>query len=73
MPRLSLDCLTLTDTAPADMIRAAGASGFDLVSLWLNPTDDLSQGAGDARERRRMRSAPWPIPGSGSARSKRSS
>ena len=36
MPRLSLDCLTLTDTAPAEMIRAAGAAGFDLVSLWFN-------------------------------------
>jgi sugar phosphate isomerase/epimerase len=35
-PRLSLDCLTLTDTAPAEMIRAAGAAGFDLVSLWFN-------------------------------------
>lgn len=34
-PRLSLDCLTLTDTRPQDMIRAATAAGFDLVSLWF--------------------------------------
>lgn len=34
MPRLSLDCLTLTDTAPVDLIHAAAAAGFDLVSLW---------------------------------------
>lgn len=37
MPKLSLDCLTLTDSTPQDMIRAAGAAGFDFVSLWLNP------------------------------------
>lgn len=37
-PRLSLDCLTLTDTRPQDMIRAAHAAGFDMVSLWFqNP------------------------------------
>lgn len=35
-PRLSLDCLTLTDTRPQDMIRAAHAAGFDLVSLWFH-------------------------------------
>ncbi|MGE3690301.1 MAG: sugar phosphate isomerase/epimerase family protein [Novosphingobium sp.] len=35
LPRLSLDCLTLTDTAPQDMIRAAAAAGFDCVSLWF--------------------------------------
>jgi sugar phosphate isomerase/epimerase len=35
--RLSLDCLTLTDTNPTDLIRAAAAAGFDLVSLWVNP------------------------------------
>ena len=34
--KLSLDCLTLTDTEPVDVIRAAGAAGFDLVSLWAN-------------------------------------
>jgi sugar phosphate isomerase/epimerase len=36
-PRLSLDCLTLTDTPPTELIRAAGAAGFDCVSLWLQP------------------------------------
>ena len=35
MVQLSLDCLTLTNTRPADMIRAAAAAGFELVSLWL--------------------------------------
>ena len=34
-PKLSLDCLTLTDTRPQDMIRAAAGAGFDLVSLWF--------------------------------------
>ena len=34
MPKLSLDCLTLTDTAPVDLIHAAAAAGFDLLSLW---------------------------------------
>jgi sugar phosphate isomerase/epimerase len=33
---LSLDCLTLTDTRPAEVIRAAGAAGYDLVSLCVN-------------------------------------
>jgi sugar phosphate isomerase/epimerase len=37
MPRISLDCLTLTDTTPADLIRSAESAGFDLVSLWVNP------------------------------------
>lgn len=36
-PRLSLDCLTLTDTKPEELIRSAAAAGFNLVSLWLNP------------------------------------
>jgi sugar phosphate isomerase/epimerase len=35
--RLSLDCLTLTDTSASDLIRSASAAGFDLVSLWVNP------------------------------------
>jgi len=35
--RLSLDCMTLTNTAPVDLIRGAGSAGFDLVSLWLQP------------------------------------
>ena len=34
MMRLSLDCLTLTDTDPLDHIVAAGRAGFELVSLW---------------------------------------
>ncbi|MEZ5736229.1 MAG: sugar phosphate isomerase/epimerase [Novosphingobium sp.] len=37
MPQLSLDCLTLTDTSPPDVIRSAAAAGFDLVSLWVQP------------------------------------
>ena len=35
--QLSLDCLTLTNTRPVDLIRGAGAAGFDLVSLWMQP------------------------------------
>jgi sugar phosphate isomerase/epimerase len=34
---LCLDSLTLTDTDPVDLIRAAGSAGFDLVSLWVQP------------------------------------
>jgi len=34
---LCLDSLTLTDTEPAELIRAAGSAGFDLVSLWVQP------------------------------------
>jgi sugar phosphate isomerase/epimerase len=34
MPQLSLDCLTLTDTPPDELVRAAAMAGFDLVSLW---------------------------------------
>lgn len=37
MPPLSLDCLTLTDANPAELILSAAAADFDLVSLWLNP------------------------------------
>jgi len=37
MPQLSLDCLTLTDTSPPDVIRSAAVAGFDLVSLWVQP------------------------------------
>ena len=37
MPQLSLDCLTLTDTSPPEVIRSAAAAGFDLVSLWVQP------------------------------------
>lgn len=35
MRGLSLDSLTLTDTQPMELIRAAGAAGFDIVSLWV--------------------------------------
>jgi len=34
---LSLDCLTLTATPPAEQVRAAAAAGFDRVSLWVQP------------------------------------
>jgi sugar phosphate isomerase/epimerase len=34
---LSLDCITLTNTTPQDLIRSASIAGFDLVSLWLQP------------------------------------
>jgi sugar phosphate isomerase/epimerase len=33
--KLSLDSLTVTDTEPVDLIRAAKSAGFDLVSLWV--------------------------------------
>ena len=35
MPVLSLDSLTLTDTSPQDLIRAAAGAGFDVCSLWV--------------------------------------
>jgi sugar phosphate isomerase/epimerase len=35
--KLCLDSLTLNDTEPVDLIRAARAAGFDLVSLWVQP------------------------------------
>jgi sugar phosphate isomerase/epimerase len=35
MTDLSLDSLTLTDTEPAELIRAAAAAGYDLVTLWV--------------------------------------
>lgn len=34
---LSLDCLTLTDTSPVDLVDAAHQAGFHLVSLWVQP------------------------------------
>lgn len=37
MPKLSLDSLTLTDTAPPVAIRAAAEAGFDACSLWIIP------------------------------------
>lgn len=36
-PKLSLDSLTLTDTAPQVAIRAAAEAGFDACSLWIVP------------------------------------
>lgn len=36
LPALSLDCLTLTDSSPAELISSAATAGFDLVSLWIN-------------------------------------
>lgn len=35
--KLSLDCMTLTNTLPTDLIRGAHSAGFDRVSLWLQP------------------------------------
>lgn len=35
--QLCLDSLTVNDTEPADLIRAARSAGFDLVSLWAQP------------------------------------
>ncbi len=37
MAKLSLDSLTLTDTAPPVAIRAAAEAGFDACSLWIIP------------------------------------
>ncbi len=34
---LSLDCLTLPDVAPADLIRIAGDAGYTSISLWVQP------------------------------------
>ncbi|MEW9856443.1 sugar phosphate isomerase/epimerase family protein [Novosphingobium sp. M1R2S20] len=34
-PHLSLDSLTLTDTEPMEMLKAAAGAGFDTVSLWV--------------------------------------
>ncbi|HET9630140.1 MAG TPA: sugar phosphate isomerase/epimerase [Novosphingobium sp.] len=48
MPRLSLDCLTLTDTAPDQLVRAAAGAGFDLVSLWVAPPIFPRQGLSPA-------------------------
>ena len=35
--KLCLDSLTVTNTEPVDLIRAAKSAGFDLVSLWVQP------------------------------------
>lgn len=37
LPKLSLDSLTFTDTAPQVGIRAAAKAGFDACSLWIIP------------------------------------
>lgn len=37
MTVFSLDCLTLPDTRPVELVRAAGTAGFDLISLWVQP------------------------------------
>lgn len=37
MRKLSLDSLTLTDSQPQDVIRAAAEAGFDICSLWIIP------------------------------------
>lgn len=34
---ISLDCLTLPDASPVELIHAAGAAGFASVSLWVQP------------------------------------
>lgn len=36
LPSLSLDCLTLTDSSPIELIESAYCAGFDLVSLWVH-------------------------------------
>jgi len=35
--QISLDCLTLTDTSPSEVVGSAAEAGFDLVSLWVQP------------------------------------
>jgi sugar phosphate isomerase/epimerase len=35
--KLCLDSLTVNNTEPAELIRAAASAGFDLVSLWVQP------------------------------------
>jgi sugar phosphate isomerase/epimerase len=35
--KLSLDSLTVADTPPAELVRAAKSAGFDQVSLWVQP------------------------------------
>jgi sugar phosphate isomerase/epimerase len=36
-PSLSLDCLTLPDVAPVDLIRVAAEAGYGSFSLWVQP------------------------------------
>jgi sugar phosphate isomerase/epimerase len=35
--QLSLDCMTITNATPVELIRSARAAGFDLVTLWMQP------------------------------------
>lgn len=35
--QLSLDCLTMTDTTPLQLIESAGRAGFDAVTVWTCP------------------------------------
>jgi sugar phosphate isomerase/epimerase len=35
LANLSLDCLTLTDTPPIELVEAAAAAGFRRISLWV--------------------------------------
>jgi sugar phosphate isomerase/epimerase len=37
MNRFSLDCLTLPDVAPLDLVRIAAESGYGWFSLWVQP------------------------------------
>ncbi len=37
MTAFSLDCLTLPDTRPVDLVRAAGDAGYEAISLWVQP------------------------------------
>lgn len=36
-PSLSLDCLTLPDVAPVDLVRIAAEAGYGSFSLWVQP------------------------------------
>jgi sugar phosphate isomerase/epimerase len=67
---LCLDSLTLTDTEPVELIRAAGSAGFDLVSLWVQPpplysrallTDDCLQDCVAALEEAGVRAGPLEV------------
>lgn len=35
--QLSLDCLTMTDITPLELIDCAASAGFDAVTVWTNP------------------------------------
>jgi sugar phosphate isomerase/epimerase len=36
-PALSLDCLTLPDVPPVELVRIAGETGYGAISLWVQP------------------------------------